>query len=507
MSEKNASLSLLQRILLNTGRRILPVKLRLKLQPLVFRLIPQLNDTPEYVDVYRQALREKHDPLYQQWLAKRVPLSSKTSCTAHIWTIGSSCLRHETLHPNDWVIIKSPTVKINDELFAALAEVNDSVKWAYTDHDFMDESGHRTRPQFKPELDPDWLAQHNYIGDLVCVRAAVFRPSDWKTIHVGLLALTSRYKRQQCQRIADVLWHQQDTTVAESVQQLDYEVPSPEPAVAIIIPAKNQAKLTRQCIQSVLEKTTYDNYQIVLVDNGSDQRAMKRLLAAWQKHPRITVLHDPRPFNYSQINNDAARQVDADILVLMNNDIEVISSNWLSEMVSHAARDDIGAVGAKLYFPDDSVQHAGVVIGYGGVAGHAHKFAPRGYEGYMNRLRVVHEVSAVTAACLAVTADKFWAVGGLDEEHLTVAFNDVDLCLKLRDRGLRNIWTPHAELYHHESVSRGLDNVSPQKKVRFAKEIEVMKERWRTERFNDPAYNPNLALDREDFAPRETHSG
>jgi len=213
----------------------------------------------------------------------------------------------------------------------------------------------------------------------------------------------------------------------------------------------------------------------------------------------VRVLRYDQPFNYSAINNFAARQARGSFLALINNDVEVISPDWLSEMVSHALRADIGCVGAKLYYPNDTIQHAGVVCGIGGVAGHSHKYRPREDDGYFSRLRIVHNTSAVTAAALLLRREVFEQVGGLDETGLRVAFNDVDLCLKVMQAGYRNLFTPFAELYHHESVSRGSDE-TPEKRERFKRECAVMQARWPEVLARDPYYNPNLTLQREDYS-------
>ena len=184
---------------------------------------------------------------------------------------------------------------------------------------------------------------------------------------------------------------------------------------------------------------------------------------------------------------------------LINNDVEVISPDWLTEMVSHAVRPQIGCVGAKLYYADDTIQHGGVVLGIGGVAGHSHKYYPRIANGYFDRLRVVHNVSAVTGAAMLLRKNLFDSVGGFDEDGLAVAFNDVDLCLKVMAAGYRNLWTPFAELYHHESVSRK-DEDTTEKKTRFRGECEIMRKRWEPIISNDPYYNPNLSLQREDYS-------
>jgi GT2 family glycosyltransferase len=213
------------------------------------------------------------------------------------------------------------------------------------------------------------------------------------------------------------------------------------------------------------------------------------------------VLRYPGPFNFSAINNFAAERALGDMLAFLNNDLQAINPDWLGEMVRHALRPDIGVVGARLWYPDDRLQHGGVVLGLGGVAGHAMKGFPRRELGYMGRAALIQNYSAVTAACMMVRHGLFDLVGGFDAGHLPVAFNDVDLCLRIRERGYRNLWTPHAEFYHHESASRGREDTR-EKQLRFLAECDYMRNRWGDLLANDPAYNPNLTRVKEDFSLR-----
>ena len=218
-------------------------------------------------------------------------------------------------------------------------------------------------------------------------------------------------------------------------------------------------------------------------------------------HDKVTLLSYPHPFNYSAINNFAVKHAKGEIVGLVNNDIEVINADWLTEMTSQAIREDVGCVGAMLYYPNDTIQHAGVICGLGGVAGHSHKHFAKDHPGYFKRLQLVQNLSAVTAACLLVKKTVFDEVGGLNELDLTVAFNDVDFCLRVKEQGYRNLWTPYAELYHHESISRGAED-NPEKVARFNREMEYMKQKWEKELSHDPFYNENLTLDREDFSEK-----
>lgn len=274
------------------------------------------------------------------------------------------------------------------------------------------------------------------------------------------------------------------------------------PLVSLIIPTKNGKELVKACIESILNKTSYMSFEILLVDNNSDESDSLEYFAHLNQHPKITLLKYPHPFNYSAINNFAVNYAKGEIVALVNNDIEVITPEWLTYMVGHVMRHDIGCVGAKLLYPDDRVQHAGVVMGYGGGAGHAHKYFPRYHSGYLNRLAATGNFSAVTAACLLVKKSDYLAVGGLNENDLTIAFNDVDLCLKVLELGRRNLYCAEAELYHHESVSRGYEDTF-EKRARFESELNYLKTKWASYITHDPAYNPNLTLRRENFAIKE----
>jgi hypothetical protein len=213
----------------------------------------------------------------------------------------------------------------------------------------------------------------------------------------------------------------------------------------------------------------------------------------------VCVLRDDGPFNFSRLNNRAVAQAKGEIVVLLNNDVEVISPDWLTEMASHALRPEIGAVGARLWYPNDTLQHGGVILGLGGVAGHAHTRLRRGGSGYFGRDQVIQSFSAVTAACLAIRKSIYQEVGGFNEADLAIAFNDVDFCIRVREAGYRNLWTPYAELRHHESASRGYED-TPEKLVRFDQEAGYMRQRWGRLLNQDPAYNPNLTLASLDFS-------
>jgi GT2 family glycosyltransferase len=282
-----------------------------------------------------------------------------------------------------------------------------------------------------------------------------------------------------------------------AVNRVRFACPSPQPLVSILIPTRDRADLLGMCLDSLIERTTYQNYEVIIIDNGSVEEATQRLFERLPKD-RFRIIRDDSPFNFSALNNHAARIARGTLLCLMNNDIEILTPDWLEEMVSFAARLDIGCVGARLWYPDGRLQHGGCVIGIGGVAGHAHKYLQHGREGYFGRAMLHQAFSAVTAACLLIRREIYDELGGLDEQ-LVVAFNDVDFCLRVREAGYRNVWTPYAEMIHHESASRGDEN-TPAKQERFAREVAYVKARWGDMLLEDPAYSPNLTMVHEDFS-------
>jgi GT2 family glycosyltransferase len=254
-------------------------------------------------------------------------------------------------------------------------------------------------------------------------------------------------------------------------------VPAPAPRVSIVIPTRNAHALVRQCIESIRRLTTYPAYEIVLVDNQSDEAASLAYFAELAAAGHARVLRYGAPFNFSAINNFAVRQAAGELVCMLNNDTQLITPDWLEEMVSLAMRPDVGAVGPMLYFPNDTIQHAGVVLGLGGIAGHRFLNRRRGYRGPRDRLMHVHEVAAVTGACLLIRKALYEAVGGLDEIDFEVAYNDIDFCIRVRERGYRNLWTPHAALYHHETATRGSD-LAPERRARWERECAAMRRRW-----------------------------
>lgn len=411
----------------------------------------------------------------------------------------------------------------------------------YSDEDKIDDVGSRQSPYFKPDFDPLLLIGQNYLNHL-CVfrRDLVTEVGGYREGYEGsqdwdlALRVSERLRPEQVIHVPHVLYHWRShagstaslgsakpyavdagrraavdhlartgragrvTRIPKSGHnRVTWEVPDPAPRVSIIIPTRDGSLLQR-CIDSLFAFTTYPDFDITVIDNSSRTRPTLEFLRAHDD--RVRVIRDERPFNYSAINNAGVRQTTGEIVCLLNDDTEVIAGDWLTELVGHVLQPGVGAAGAKLYYDDGRIQHAGVVLGIQGVAGHAYRLFDRLSSGYFGRLQLAQHLSGVTAACVVVRRQAWHEVGGLDEENLPIAFNDVDFGLRLREAGWGIVWSPYAELFHHESVSRGPDDSGP-RATEFAREVSYMQARWGPEVLRyDPYYNPNLSLVAEDFS-------
>ncbi|RDI28420.1 GT2 family glycosyltransferase [Pseudacidovorax intermedius] len=536
--------------------------------PLISVLMPCYNPDPQFL---RAAIASVQAQLYGRWQlciaddASPAPEVRQVleACQAedpriqvvfrpkngHISAASNSAL---DLVQGEWIALMDHDDLLPEDALLRVAEcVRDhpDAQLVYSDEDKVDDQGQRSDPYFKPDWNLDLFRSHNMFSHLGVLRTALVREvggfrqglegsQDWDLV----LRCVERIAPSQIVHIPRVLYHWRihvqstaksmdakpyaavagERALDEHFQRLGiqakaeylgygyrvrYALPSPPPLVTLIIPTRNALALVRQCIESIQKRTEYPNWEIILVDNGSDDPAALAYFERLAQQPNIRVLRDDRPFNYSALNNQAVALARGELVALVNNDIEVMSPGWLSEMVSLAMQPGVGAVGARLWYPDMTLQHGGVILGPGGCAVHAHKALPRGLNGYAGRAALVQSFSAVTAACLVVRKSLYEQVGGLDEVNLTVAFNDVDFCLRLREAGYRNVWTPYAELLHHESATRGED-VAPEKRERFERELAFMQQRWGALIDHDPAYSPNLTLLLEDFSlawpPRRT---
>ena len=465
----------------------------------------------------------------------------------HISAASNSAL---TLAEGEYVALMDHDDKLAPHALHFVVEAINRVPEAqviYSDEDKIDEKGKRSDPHFKSDWNPDLFLSQNYVSHLgvyrrdLLERIGGFREGvEGSQDYDLLLRCLSHVGPDDIVHIPKVLYHWrklegstslaagekryttdagvkalQDFFAAQgrdhvgvepglmpNTYRIRYPIPQPEPLVSLLIPTRDKRELLEPCVGSILDKTSYQNFEIIILDNESAEPATLEYFENIQEHDaRVRVVPYHQPFNYSAINNFGVTQARGELIGLVNNDVEVITAEWLAEMVSHAVRPEIGCVGAKLYYDDETIQHAGVIVGLGGVAGHSHKYFPRTASGYFHRLKLTQNLSAVTAACLVVRKSIFEQVGGLEEEGLRIAFNDVDFCLKVQQAGFRNLWTPYAELYHHESKSRGAED-TPEKIERFNSEIEFVRSKWGDRLRRDRYYNPNLTLAREDYSLR-----
>ena len=378
----------------------------------------------------------------------------------------------------------------------------------YADDDVLDARSRRTQPHFKPDWNAVLFQSHDYLTGSAIIRAAHtdlsgLAPGEWVRTLIGRIGKEEQgspsLATQPPVHLRRVLHHRvsrpapvepQTTSGASAGVSL--------PSVSVIVPTRNRVDLLRTCLEGVAG-TAFPDVEILVVDNGSDDPETLDYLAAFESASIDNhVLRVPGPFNYSRLNNLAASKARGELLCLLNNDIEVRSGDWLAIMALQALRPDVGAVGAQLLYPDGRIQHAGVVLGISGAAAHAHRFLRPEDQGYHRRHALPQFVSAVTAACLVVRADRFAEVGGLDEHNFAVAFNDVDLCLRLNARGWQSFYEPRAVLVHHESVSRGQDR-DPVGRERFAGELAALRRIWGTDSRVDPFHHPQLSSESEQF--------
>lgn len=464
----------------------------------------------------------------------------------HISRASNSAIEIAT---GEWIaLLDHDDLLARHALFCIAEAINrfPDAKVIYSDEDKIDLEGKRTNPYFKPDWNERLFFEQNMVSHLGAYRRDdVVRIGGFRTGFEGsqdhdlMLRVSDRIAPGEIIHLPHILYHWRITpgstalgageksyalaagakAIDEALKRrgidgsvetnldigycrLKFNAPSPPPLVSIIIPTRDGLEYLAPCIHSLTEKTRYSNYEILIVDNQSAMPETIEYFNTATRDPRIRVLNYDHAFNYSAINNFAVKQAKGALICLLNNDTEVISEDWLGEMVAELAQTNVAAVGAKLLYSDATIQHAGVVLGVGGeegAAGHGMLGLSGKASGYFSYALLAREVSAVTAACLLTSKAHFEAVGGLNETELRVAFNDVDYCLKLRQAGHRIIWSPHALLYHHESKSRGLED-TPEKQARFQCEVDYMLRRWGPLLQRDPYYNPNLSLDAEIYS-------
>lgn len=391
-------------------------------------------------------------------------------------------------------------------LFEMAVAAGADTELIYADEDQIDTDGQRHSPWFKPGWDPDLLAVQDFPG-----QACAWRRSRFETLRAvptlgdpGVLTLDAARIRH----VAAILFHRTEPPRGtRAITRIHHGVPSPEPLVSIIVPTRDRAHLLRKCADGVLNRTAYRNIELLIVDNDSRAGRTHRLLRKLRHDPRVRILHHAGAFNWSAMNNAAASEARGEVLLLLNNDIEVIAppglrGDWLHELVGQALRPEVGAVGARLLYPDGRLQHAGITLGAGAASAHLMRHASAGEVPSCLGLEHVRGVAAVTGACMAMRRSVFEQVGGIEAEHLAQTHNDIDLCLRLRSHGYRILVTPHATLVHHEAATRGADASAAQCR-RTAGERAYLTRRWGELAQADPYLNPNLTVvaDRLAFAP------
>ena len=535
---------------------------RLPRHPLISVILPVYNPELRFLEAAIQSVRHQvyehwqlciaddasTDPKVRSYLEEIAGADARIRVTfrehnGHISACSNSAL---DLATGEWCALLD-----QDDVFAehALARIALEIVCCpdagliYSDEDKIDGEGVRSNTFFKPDWNPELFLGQNYINHLGCYRTDVLR--EIRGFREGFegsqdydlaLRCVERLRPEQIRHIPRILYHWRMVTgslaavvdakpyareaarraIADHAKRVGmagtvtacpenneshrfiHALPAPAPLVSIIIPTRDRLELVKRCVESIRSRTEYQPHEIVVVDNGSTDEETLHFFRENEASGVLRVVADPGPFNYSRLNNRAAKEARGDILVFLNNDTEVDDVGWLTEMVSHAARAEVGAVGARLWYPDGTLQHGGVILGLGGVAGHAFPHIPKGHPGYFNRAMLQQNCSAVTGACLVVRKAVFEELGGLDEENLGVTFNDIDFCLRATQAGYRIVWTPYANLIHHESASRGHQRTR-EEQAEFERAVDYMQQTWGAQLLRDPFYNPNLSLNPPGF--------
>jgi len=527
-------------------------------KPLISIIMPVYNIDPKWLDIAIHTIKEQW---YENWeLCLADDKSTNPKTIEYLQQIDDPKIKITYLETNlnisgasnaalalatgDYIALMDNDDEITpNALYEMVKAINEhDAEFIYSDEDLVTEAGLYTYPHFKPDFSPDLLMSHNYITHFTCFKKSLLEEVGYfDPEHDGAqdfeLFLRLTEKTSNIYHIPKVLYHWRmlpsstcvDTDVKPAALEagrmallktlkrrgidgtventntshyfrVRYEIKN-NPLISIVIPYKDKPELLDMCIHSVLKKSTYQNYEIIGISNNSEEpQTFAMMKSLEEEDSRVKFYEYNVPFNYADINNHAVNTyAKGEHILLLNNDIEVIEPTWIEAMLEHSQRSSVGCVGAKLYYPNDKIQHAGVIIGLGGYAGHSHKMFNRDDQGYFNRLNAVQNLSAVTAACLMIKKSLYQEVNGLDAVNFKVAYNDVDFCLRVLETGHYNIFTPFAELYHHESISRGYED-TPEKMARFDQEKASLFERHKEILQNgDPYYSPNLTLDREDF--------
>jgi len=530
-----------------------------KIKPLISIITPVYNVDPKWIE---KAIKSVETQWYDNWeLCIADDCSTNEATKKYLKSINNPKIKVKFLNKNlnisgasnaalelangDYIALLDNDDELTPNALYEMVKVinNSNADFIYSDEDFISPDGVYCNPHFKPDFSPDLLLSNNYITHFSCFKKELLdRVGYFKSEYDGAqdydLFLRLTEKTDKIYHIQKILYHwrmiEGSTSASEDAKpeakergkkaieaalkrrninakveyanishnfRVRYEIQG-KPLVSIIIPFKDKPELLDMCVNSLIDKTSYENFEVIGISNNSEEKETFQLMKELEgKDSRVKFYEYNVEFNYADINNYAVEKfAKGEHILLLNNDIEVIAPNWIEAMLEHSQRKEVGCVGAKLYYPNDTIQHAGVIIGLGGYAGHSHKHYTRESKGYYNRLMIVQNLSAVTAACLMIKKSIYQEVQGMDSVNFKVAFNDVDFCLRVKEKGYLNIFTPYAELYHHESISRGYET-TPKKIARFEREKKALFERHKEILTNgDPYYNPNLCHDKEDFS-------
>jgi len=535
---------------------------QLRAQPLVSVLLPVYNPPLDLLEAAITSVRAQIYPRWELCIADDASTDPEIhSCleetaredtrikvvfrpkNGHIAACSNSAL---ALVSGTWCALLDQDDLLAPDALARVAlevESQPDAGLVYSDEDKIDHEGNRSEPYFKSDWNPELFRAQNFVNHLCVLRTDLvqegggFREGfEGSQDYDLLLRCIEKLRPEQIRHIPRILYHWRKTqgsvaavadakpyasaaarrAIGEHLERSQirgrveacptnpeahrvlYSLGANPPLVSIVIPMRNRIALLRQCLASIRERTEYQPFELVIVDNGSTERDALDFLGTLEENNQARVVRDDGLFNFSRLTNAGAAAAKGQVLLFLNNDIEAIEHDWLREMVSHAARPEVGAVGARLCYPDGTLQHAGVILGLGGVAGHPFASLPGKHGGYFSRAFLQQNISAVTRACLAVRAELFAKIGGFDEVNLPVSFNDIDFCLRLRAAGYGNVWTPYSSLIHRESASRGHQPTRADL-VQFVKEAAFMQEKWGAELLHDPCYNPNLSLNLPGF--------
>ncbi|MBI4978321.1 MAG: glycosyltransferase [Spirochaetes bacterium] len=542
------------------GRKQLAAQRKMKMEnrPLISVVVPAYKTSKRYV---RDFLRSLKRQTYQRWelCVAAAELSDDVIRVLQQAEKSDGRIKLSLLSNNSGIALNTNAAIAlatgsyigfldHDDILPpwALNEIAQAVEkqpeadFLYSDEDKINDAGtKRFQPHFKSDFNIDMLLSYNYICHFTVVKRSLGEKIGWlRDGYQGsqdydfILRATGQAKCIVHIPMILYHWRVNPNSVAYKVSVKEYVVESAKkalrdycfdngidadinagllpttyrvvyhrhhnPLVSIIIPNSNHADDLRKCVHSIISCSSYRNYEILIMENGSTQQGIRELYEQLKSEFGVSIVSWEKPFNYAAVNNAAACMAKGEMLLFLNNDVEVITPQWMENLIEHALRPEIGAVGAKLYYPNNTIQHAGVILGIGGIAGHAHKGFVRQADGYFSRLKIVQNLSAVTGACLMTRKQLFRSLGGFDERFI-LAFNDVDYCIRLRNGGYRIVWTPYVELVHYESKSRGLED-TPEKQQRFTSEVNLFKQKWNDLLIaGDTYYNKNLTLVSEDF--------